>query len=372
MLPQRSVLRGSELLAFDAPTAARVEYTSQPVVDFPVVPIQAFGVYYALDLVIVSDHPDWDMHEYARIDTPQGVVWMAKDSDIHGVQTIIAGLQDIQTWVPSIPVPRQYGEVTVNDRSEGDWIDVDLSYVNVQGQLVEVEVTGTIPDHPPRRRNGSTMSHSQQVTAAVLDLERFGRADHAEISIGGQRREIESLGGVKLQFLLEQAQGGFSIANHEWFVDESGLRLARPIDGEEWSTHSQERWLISQTDTQTTIISRDDGYTRHRCGLVSGGLSWITVEQHGRPEPVFELYFHPALPDVRRQFSGDVTSRFRMDVNGQRGHGVGDVVVSWVENVVQLKVNGQAPWWLAQRPMLGTVEFTGDQTVEVRTERVFP
>ena len=50
-------------------TGEAVAYTSLPRVRFPVPPVQVFGLRYDLDIVAVSDHPDFVMHELARVVT---------------------------------------------------------------------------------------------------------------------------------------------------------------------------------------------------------------------------------------------------------------------------------------------------------------
>jgi hypothetical protein len=116
VLPAGPVLSPVEAATFDAVLLPEVDYTGPPRLGAPLPPLQLFGVYYSVDVVIVSDHPDWDMHEYARLDTPQGPVWMAKDSDNDYVQTISAELDDLDSWAAEVPVPRQQSPVTVSKK----------------------------------------------------------------------------------------------------------------------------------------------------------------------------------------------------------------------------------------------------------------
>jgi hypothetical protein len=367
MSPQGAVLSADALAAFDVMQPAAVAYTSEPRIPAPVVPLQVFGIYYGVDVVLVSEHPDWDMHEYARLDTPEGPVWMAKDADRQLVQTVIADLDPIESWAAEVAVPRQQGEVEVVDRSAGRITDVTLRYTNTAGEPVEVEVRARMPRRPPRRRNGSTMGHSQQAVAAVLDLERFGHGGRARMTINGERQRIQRVLGVyKMQFLLQQAQGGFSQASYRVSGGARELRVERPAS-EPWPTAAAEAWSVTDASDHQ-LLRTDSGGTRQTVALSQGGLAWAEVAQHGRDQPVFRASFSPALPDVRRTFEGVATSRFRMDVNGQRGHGTGRVEVEWVDGAVELRVIPTAPWWLESRPMVGRVDYPGDDvaTVEVR------
>ena len=90
MSPQGAVLSADDIAKFETVRPAEIAYTAGPRIPAPVIPLQIFGIYYSVDVVLISEHPDWDMHEYARLDTPDGAVWMAKAADRQLVQTVVA------------------------------------------------------------------------------------------------------------------------------------------------------------------------------------------------------------------------------------------------------------------------------------------
>ena len=367
MSPQGSVMSAEAIAAFETVQPAAVAYTAGPRIPVPVIPLQIFGIYYSVDVVLISEHPDWDMHEYARLDTPDGPVWMAKDADRQLVQTVVADLDAIEQWAPEAAVPRQQGAVAVEDRSTGRITDVTLRYTNTAGEPVEVSVRAKMPKKPPRLRNGSTMGHSQQAVAAVLDLERFGHGGRAKMTINGERQRIQRmLGFYKMQFLLQQAQGGFSQASYRITGDAQALHIERPASTP-WPTAAEEDWSVS-AEGDLQLLRHDSGYTLQTVALAEGGMAWAEVAQHGREQPIFRVSFSPALPDVRRPFEGVVTSQFRMDINGQRGHGAGVIEAEWIDGAAVLRVLPSAPWWLESRPMDGRIDYPGDDAavVEVR------
>jgi hypothetical protein len=187
------------------------------------------------------------------------------------------------------------------------------------------------------------------------------------MSINGERQRIQRmLGFYKMQFLLQQAQGGFSQASYRITGGAQELRIERPASTP-WPTAAEEEWSVTAEGDQL-MLRHDSGYTLQTVALVDGGLAWAEVAQHGREEPIFRASFSPALPDVRRPFEGVATSQFRMDINGQRGHGAGTVEVEWVDGAVELRVLPGAPWWLESRPMSGRIDYPGDGAarVEVR------
>ena len=179
MLPEGPVLKPNQRdAAFGETLASAASYTSLPESDVPVLPFMVFGVAYDLDIVVVTEHPVWDMTEIARIDTPDGPLWLAKDarrSDLE--QIIIADIPDLFTWMPEIPVRRVQGTVRVEDRSSESDLDMDIFYTNPDGEPVHISYQGKVPVAEQGKRNGSTMGHSQGTVMAVLDLPvQIGRA----------------------------------------------------------------------------------------------------------------------------------------------------------------------------------------------------
>ncbi|MEL6346209.1 MAG: hypothetical protein AAFV53_24070 [Myxococcota bacterium] len=369
LLPADAVLSPAEADAFDVLRPSAVIYTGPPRLRGPLPPLQIFGVYYAVDVVLVSEHPDWDMHEYARLDGPDGPIWMAKDSDQNGVQTIIAELPDIEAWVADVAVPRRAGAIAATERWDGDRLTLDLAYTNIDGEPVELSVQARMPAKPPGLRNGNTMGHSRQAVSAALDLERMGHGGSATMSIGGEPQRIERLLGVyRMQFLLQQAQGGFSQSSYFVTSVPEGIRVIRPgAPDVDWPTRADEQWVRTEADEQTTL-RYDDGYLVREYVFQDGGLWQVTITQHGRALPVTHAVFQPPLPDVTRPFEGVGVSRFRLDINQQVGHAVGEVRVRWAdEDTVDVQIVPEAPDWVASRPIGGTVRYQEDGArVELR------
>jgi len=106
MLPEPPAQTASDRTRdFPGDVGSGVTYMGRAMASYPVLPVQVFGAAYDLDLVIVSRHPEWNMHEYARLKTPQGEVWIAKDARESTMsQSIVADLPDIDAWMPEIPL----------------------------------------------------------------------------------------------------------------------------------------------------------------------------------------------------------------------------------------------------------------------------
>jgi hypothetical protein len=350
--------------------ARSVAYTGDPLVPFPVLPFQVFGLRYAIDLVVVTKNPRWEMHEYARIDLGErGPLWVAQDTDRSGVQTIVADLPDIDAWVPEVPVPRSAGPLSVDERWDDRRVDVDLSYTNIAGEPVRLTFDAKLPEHPPNKRNGNTMGHSKDVVAAVLDLERQTRAKHVEMWIGGEKQKSERLLGiVPFEYLLTQTQGGVAIASFRQTPAPDGFTLTRPAEGE-WPTASTEAWITTPENGLLRDARFDNGVTSLTYWFEEGGLSRAEVRQVGRPDPVFTMDVSPPLPDLRRPFEGELVSRFTMDVGEEKGHGCGTIAAKWIDpSTVEVALRPADPRWLADRPMTTTIRYA-DGAATVATAR---
>ncbi len=368
VLPGTAVLDAADQAAFETPGPPPIRYTSAA--HFPTVfpPMQIFGLQYAVDVVLVTQHPDWEMHEYARLDTPKGSIWVAKDADQDGAQTIVSSAPDLETWLPEIPIRRIEAPVEVEDRSEGAEIDLQLSYTNPAGAPVRLWTRGHMPDHPPAKRNGNTMGHSRDIVAAVLDLERFGSRVRAGIQIGGEEVRLKRLLGLMpFKFILRQTQGGVAITSFSIRPAEGGFTLTRPADPhEDWPTRALEAWQGTER-----AVSYDNGICSFDYSYVNGGLAHAQISQAGVALPIFQLWMTPALPDLRRTFEGTTISRFRMDVGDQTSHGTGEIRARWLTpDTVELELVPTAPDWLADRPMRTRIVYRPDGSATVHTVRI--
>ncbi len=309
----------------------------------PVLPLSLFGVHYDTDIVIVSDHPTYTMHEYALVHLGGEEVWFAKDSTADGVQTITSKRPELASFFPEVAVPRHVAALQVTDLSDMNTLNVKLEYENPLGEQVEVHFRGPRPlEGTEGRRNSSTMNHSRQVVSAVLDVSGKELGE-ASISFDGVPAGIERIAGIPIAAALVQTQAGFALPNYRVEPAEGGFLLVRPAEGD-WPTHSEELWSWDGT------TARHEGFEYR----FDGGLAEAWVRQGERE--VAHLVLDGPLPPV--PWSGEPVERFfRLDVNGQM-NGVGRIRV---ENET-LCVEADAPRWFAQRPMQMVVhnnEVTG-------------
>ena len=370
LIPEGPVLDYAErLAAFPGERPSGVCYHGEPLWDRPVVPLQVFGVHYDLDLVLRSKHPSWDMHEYARIPAPGepgGVLWLAKDARA-GVltQSIVADLPDIDAWIPEVGVERRAGPVEVTDRSTAEDLDLTIRYTNLDGDPTEVTYQGPIPTKAERDRNSSTMGHSADQVAAVLDLSHRAFARRASITIGGVEQPlVRVLGLVPMKLVLAQTQGGFSAGAWSARADGDGVRTSRPNGVEElWAVTEGPGYVeLTQRAPIRAVTYR---FLRTRDDALELTSAW--VRQFGVAADTVYVQFDPAIPDVRRAWDEVATGRFVIDVNGQPSHGVGAYEARWDGDAVALRLLPEAPRWLVDRPMEARVKVTAEgASVEVK------
>ncbi len=341
-----------------------VAYTTPPRVRFPVPALQVFGLRYDLDIVAVSDHPDFVMHELARITTTEGTRWIAKDSTVDREQCVATDIEGALGWAAEVPVRRVPSPMTVDDRSTASHIDLSVAYTNCLGSPTRISYSGPAPTEPSKPRNGNTMGHSRKAVAALLDLYLFRPGGHIVVEIDGQRRKIVPLLGVAPQvYALAQVQGGFAVVDASMEGDDAGFSLTRPGRDITWPTHAHEDWRV----VQHGWVKRESPVATLLYHFVEGELDRALVTQQG--SVVTEVVFSPRLPDVRRRFEGTAHSTFAVDVNGQRGHGTGTVNVRWQGDDVLIDLVPTAPDWFANRPMRGTLAYQAG-TAYLHMERI--
>ncbi len=346
-------------------------YEGDPHVRFPVLPLMVWGVSYDLDLVIVDKDPWWDMHEYARVQMPDGAHWLAKDARLGTLeQVLVSDVAGVETFLPELPARRRAGAIDVADRSTETTIDVTLSYTNFDGQPTRVRFTGAPPTKPQSKRNGSTMGHSRNSVLAVLDLP-WQALGHADVEIAGERWPLDRIAGlVPFALSLVQTQGGFATTSLVQRPAEGGMAVAFTLPGgavadTDWVSGRAGRVLHLRQVTAFRTL--DYAYVEQDGNLE---LASMEVRQWGKGAATCHIDLSPRLPDLRRRFSGTLVSRYVIDIGTGEGHAVGSLEATWTADGPQVRMIPESPWWTADRPMITTVRFPGDGTAQVNIVRV--
>ncbi len=388
MMPRNPVLTpGERFVRFGVDTPSGVTYSESEGLDvgFPILPMLPFGLSYELDLVFMTQHPSWNMHEYALLRTSAGLIWLAKDAREGTLeQTIIAGVDDIEGWMPEVPVQRRHQPFEVVEAISPESVELSFAYTNWDGEPTEVWYEGAFPKAKRPKRNGSTMGHSRNELMAVLDLpvQNLGRRGH--VIIGGQKQKLARIFGVPVRAALQQTQGG--LVTGQWlqrpeeggFVSEITVRSGRVVP---------RSWTVSEMAPPSAPSAKRGGgpsvyavqkdpdrelgarYLRGPGGALELVQLWSW--QVGKPAAGFAVEFAPALPDFRRRFDGVVTSEWVGDVAGQLSHARGTVLSSWTDDGPEALLRPAAPWWVWERPMRTIVRPDGDG-VAVEVVRVPP
>jgi hypothetical protein len=369
LIPEGPVLGYAERLsAFSGERASGVRYVEPQPPGPPVMPLQVFGVRYDLDLVLrTADRSTWDMHEYARVATPGGPVWLMKDARGGSLQqTIVADIPEIDAWLPEVPLERRRAEVVVEDRSTDTMIDLSLRYTNIDGKPVEVAYRGAVPESPRGKRNASTMGHSRDQVSAVLDLSHLAFARSASLRIDGVDQRLDRvLGLVPFRMVLVQTQGGFSAGGLVQATDADGRVLTTHDGGvgQAWEQHGGEGW--------TELVQRAPLRTlSYRFRVASDGAAELVsarVAQFGQSADALVATFSPGIPDVRRRWEGLAEGRFVLDVGGQPSHGQGRYEARWEGDGVRLTLRPTSPAWLADRPVEVTIRAVAEGGYAVRS-----
>lgn len=357
-----------------------VTYTSEPHEGPIPLPFMVFGVTYDVDIVLVSKHPDWNMHELAMVKSEAGPVWLVKEAREETLeQVIVADVENVDAWFPEVPVARKGSPVNVSDRSTERKIDVKVSWENFDGDDVTAHFRGRRPHRLAYKRNGPTMGHSRDAVIAVLDVSKKAWGSKGGVRFNDKRMPLRHiLGVIPFRFVLAQTQGGISITDFRMRAVEGA-----GVEGGFESTFGSPsgsripatwQWKQSIGDTEharveTSNDMRTIRYTYRRAQDTGAWeLTHIDVDQWGQPEPPTHIELSPPLPDLRRHFEGRHTSQFVVDVNGQRSHAVGSLTTFWEDDVAIVLIDPEQPPWTADRPMRSEIRFENGE-IHLRTTR---
>lgn len=364
MLPEGPALTIEERQSILAQKGHKVKYTGAPEVAFPILPVQVWAATYELDLILVSKNPDWNMHEYAKLETPNGDLWVMKDAEEGSLdQYIVADLPDINSWLPELPVVRKSYPVKVEDKSTEKMLDMSFSYENIKGEKVEAWYQGKRPKTELKKKNGSTMGHSRNQLLVALNLPYRDFGKKASISYDGKSYKMDKLLGlVPFQMALTQTQGGISSGTYEMEIKGEGiLTTAHPSTGKP----TIQNWIVERKKSQTIVTQKNDfrSLVYEFEGTETLELKAAYVMQWNKEKAGVYMTFSPALPDLRRPFDGVYTSSFIMDIAGQNNNATGTITVRWNNGKAELSVIPTKPWWVTDRPMLTQIEYKGGKAL---------
>lgn len=361
ILPQGSVISNSEMnqlkqSPLPSPSYGAVKQEQK----FPNIPFLIWAADYDLDIVLVSNHPQWNMHELARIQSPSGPIWIMKDADQENLrQRIICEKENLEHWLPEIPVSRFSKSVKISDLSRGEELDLQFSYENSAGELCEISYQGKFPRTVQKKRNGSTMGHSKQDLIAVLDLPTRDFATKASIKFDHKEYKIKKLLGLlPFQMALQQTQAGISAARYQQMENENQVIL------EILHFQSKPNLIFDiKKDGEFIVLSTKDSLRTINYFFTVGKYQELVkanVEIWNKEIAAFEIEFFPYLADSRFALNQDFESYFVMHVNGQKGHARGKVIQSKTEKNSQLRILPFKPWWVEDRPMLVSQKWEGN------------
>ncbi len=352
MLPRKAVVGKKKRAMLEQVLKKPVDYISEPIVDHPVIPFLIFGIHYDKDIVIVSKHPDWNMHEYSLLNLPDGDCWMMKDSKEGSLdQCVTIQRTDIIDWVPEIPLEIAFKPIKIEDRGNEEWEDISFTYENFHGEQVDISYKGKKALRSLKKRNGSTMGHSRNQLIAILDLPERSFGKKAEMTYNSKSYPIKKILGLKsFNMMLSQTQGGISTGAYAQYQEDSKIKTKHKNAREtiqDWTLEGKVLEQKSPFRTQQYHFCEDEPYE-----LISAN-----VQLWNNSKKAFNITFYPALPDFRKEFRGKHIAIFVMDVNGQQGHGIGKIHSYWQDKKLIIDFFPENPQWITDRPLRQVITF---------------
>lgn len=81
------------------------------------------------------------MHEYARVASPGGPIWLAKETlRSNGDQILVGDPEDLDNLLPEIPLARRPTGLKVDNESTASALDLRFRYENADGVPVDEDV----------------------------------------------------------------------------------------------------------------------------------------------------------------------------------------------------------------------------------------
>ncbi len=367
MLPEKATVKEDEYQSLEEIPRNQINY-GELKFGTPIIPFQIFGVTYEQDIVIVTNHPLWDMHEISRIDLPDGSsTWIIKDSkNPYLDQYLITDRADLAEFLPEIPLNKSISEIEITDQSDEKFIEMDFKYTNSEGEKVLAHFFGKRKMPKLKKRNGSTMGHSQRQVLALLDMPARGFGKYAYMTYDDREYKLKKLLGIKpFNMLLTQTQGGISKASYSLMESMIGLSMVGPDNSYQMDWEIVDNEYEVQMKNQNSYREQVYSFEKDGENLL---LKQAYTQSWNDSIPTFTMNFYPALPDLRYKFEGTIQCQFVMDVNDQRGHAIGEVRCSWIEDSkIKVEIDPQRPWWVYERPVTSIIELVNKDQLQVET-----
>ena len=338
LFPRGPVLKTARRLKlFGNPPPAQIRYSTPPLSPFPPLALMPFGLAYDTDIVVVAEGSPWDMHELASVETPDGLMWLAKDARAPGLQQLITcDDATITNWLPEVPVRRFKSTMHVSCVPSPGELSIRASWINPDGVETALDYAGPAPLRPRRKRNASTMGHSRDAVIAALDLSHMNWPRQVALRYDGRPARLARIAWLKpFAMVIQQVQGGLGTGPFVQRHTAGGLvtehLIGHEVVQQHWTTTAKgDRFEVRQDTPLRTITYLYRGEDVHE-------LERIEIQQFNRPHPTMMLTFSPCLPDLRRRFSGRHCSRWVLDINGQLSHAIGTVEVDCFERCALAK-----------------------------------
>ncbi len=203
-------------------TFAQSRYGGQaPKVQTPPLPFLAFGAHFDVDISLLPKSDDFEKIEVARLSRPSGPLWLAVETNLEGDQTLVASVDDIEGLMPELPLARKpVTTFRAEDASDGETIDLSLSYINSRGSRVDAEFEGDAPVTPAKKRNARTFDYAANQVLAVLDVPAQESLFKADFKIDGSDVRFRKVAGiVPGRYVQTQSMGGLAVGRFQILPD---------------------------------------------------------------------------------------------------------------------------------------------------------
>ena len=122
---------------------ARYSAGIPPLTKVPVLPFMGFGAAFDVDVVLGLKSDSLDKVEVGRLPSKDGPQWVVLETAAESKeQTLLAAMQDINTFMPELPLARKATNLVVQDKTTSDGLDLSVRYDDTNNFPVEMTLQG--------------------------------------------------------------------------------------------------------------------------------------------------------------------------------------------------------------------------------------
>ncbi|HDS09961.1 MAG TPA: hypothetical protein ENN73_07015 [Firmicutes bacterium] len=319
---------------------------------YPVFPFSIFFISIREEIFVELEHEHWWTLEICNF----GGEWFVLDAIASGEQFL--GVDKGMPCEIYLNLPVIKFEPGLQVMKSGNAYNV--MYTSIDGENIRIDFIIKSKPIKLKRRNGSTMGHSDNLIWALIDIEEL-RLGKASVIIDNEEAEPKYLIPKIIQksFLIKQTIAGIPQSDEvEMSLINSEEMHGFVIDSQDKTSVTWKGEVYNQFETRYNFIKSGDDY-----------LELFAIEGRFEGDEIVKFEFFPALPDLRyinpeHEWSG----KFSVSLNGIFGYSTGSVEVVNESGVIYCTLFPEYPYWASNRHIRSRIRYQGENSGDIIRE----